>query len=270
MKKHKDTDYLFLSAFLHAREARQGEGSPDKAAIFRELEGLAPDKDIVSFFRLKYDYHNVKVFLKSLSMNQDHRRLYSPLGRVSIQTLEQAHRNQRYDALPGPLAAALRDAEDTLTRTGDPRLADFILDLAYIGEMKTVAERTGSPLLTDYAALFADSLNLRALVRMLKSGVKPEQAGRVLNDCGRVSRKAVLKAYPEPAAVLELYRTTKLAPALAEAEQAVGGEGFAPFEAHCRSILEGSMADARYVGFGEEVLIRYLCSVEAESGKDGQ
>ena len=59
-------------------------------------------------------------------------------------------------------------------------------------------------------------------------------------------------------------------PALAEAEQAARGDGFAPVETRCRALLEDDMADARYVGFGEEVLIRYLCSVEAEPGKAGQ
>ena len=270
MKKHKDTDYLFLSAFLHAREARQWEERPDKAAIFRELEGLAPDKGIVEFFRLKYDYHNAKVFLKSMARNQNNGHLYSPLGRISPRALQQAHRDGRYDALPKAFAAALREAEDSLSRTGDPRLAEFLLDQAYIGEMKTVSGATGSPLLMGYAAFFADVLNLRALVRMLKSGVKPEQAGHVLNPCGQVSREAILAAYPDAAAVLELYRSTKLAPALAEAEQAARGDGFAPFETRCRALLEDYMADARYVGFGEEVLIRYLCSVEAEPGKAGQ
>lgn len=270
MKKYKDTDYLFLSAFLHAREARQGEGPVDKAAIFRELEGLAPDKGIIAFFRLKYDYHNAKVLLKSMAQKQDNRRLYSPLGRISPQKLEDAHRDGRYDSMPKAFAAALQEAEDTLSRTGDPRLSDFILDRAYIGEMKTVAEETGSTLLCDYAAFYADTLNLRALVRMLKSGVKEDQAAQILNGFGRVSVASILAAYPDTAVVLELYRSSKLAPALAEAEQAARGEGFAPFENRCRALLEDFMSAARYVGFGEEVLIRYLCTVEADSGKAGQ
>ena len=40
MRKHKDTDYLFLSSYLHAREARAGEAGSetDRAAILRDLE----------------------------------------------------------------------------------------------------------------------------------------------------------------------------------------------------------------------------------------
>ena len=89
MRKHKDTDYLFLSSYLHAREARAGEtgSETDKAAILRDLESLAPDPKIVDFFRVKYDYHNAKVFLKSIAANTDNSRLYSPMGRLTPEQL---------------------------------------------------------------------------------------------------------------------------------------------------------------------------------------
>ena len=60
MNKIKDTDYLYLSAYLQTKSARRNESAEDKAAAFRELSSLAPDPQIVDFFRLKYDYHNAK------------------------------------------------------------------------------------------------------------------------------------------------------------------------------------------------------------------
>ena len=55
MKKIKDTDYLYLSSYLQARRARRGDSPEDKSAVYRELSELAPDPQIVDFFRLKYD-----------------------------------------------------------------------------------------------------------------------------------------------------------------------------------------------------------------------
>lgn len=266
MRKHKDTDYLFLSSYLHAREARAGEAGSetDKAVILRDLEELAPDPKIVDFFRVKYDYHNAKVFLKSIAANTDNSRLYSPLGRFTPEQLMLAYRDGKKDKLSPAFGEAFLQADELLSRTRDPRQSDFLLDRAYVKELKTVADSTRAKLLTDYAALNADALNLRALVRMLKSGVEPEQLDQVLTDCGSVPLKRVREVYPDAAGVIALYRSTELAPLLPEAEKAARGEGFSPLESACRRLLATWMDRAKLTPFGEEVLIRYLYRLEAK------
>ena len=266
MRKHKDTDYLFLSSYLHAREARAGETGTetDRAAILEDLEGLAPDPGIVDFFRVKYDYHNAKVFLKSIASNTDNSRLYSPMGRFTPEQLMLAYRDGKQVGLSPAFAKAFLQADELLSRTKDPRQADFLLDKAYVQELKETAAATRAKLLVDFAALNADSLNLRALVRMLKSGVEPEELPRVLTDCGSVSLKALSAVYPDIPATLALYRTTGLAPLLPEAEKAARGGGFSAFEQGCRSLLAGWMDQAKLTPFGEDVLIRYLYRLEAK------
>ncbi len=265
MKKIKDTDYLYLSSYLQARRVRRGESPEDKAAAYRELSTLAPDPQIVDFFRLKYDYHNAKVYLKSIAAGEDNTHLFLPLGRCAPALMTEACRSEDYRSLPAVFASALKESSETLGRTSDPRLADFILDRAYVRELKETAEKTRSGFLLGYAALHADALDFRALVRMLKSGVKPEQLKNVITDCGSVSAKSITAAYPDSAGVLALYRATGLSPALVDAEKAVKGEGFAPFERAVRSCLDAYMEKAKYACFGEEVLIRYLYQIEEQS-----
>lgn len=262
MKKTKDTDYLFLSSYLQAKMAHMGDREPDKAAAYQEMQKMAPDPQIVDFFRLKYDYHNAKVYLKSVAAGTENGHLYLPLGRCTPSVLAEACRTENYRSLPGSFADAVKSASEVLGRTSDPRLADFLLDKAYIREMRETAEKTGSSFLKGYAALYADALNLRALVRMLKSGVKPEQLLSVLTDCGSVTEKSVRNAYPDSGAVLNLYRTTLLSPVLAEAEKAVKGEGFSGFERAVQAALDGYMDSAKTACFGENVLIRYLYRME--------
>ena len=50
-----------------------------------------------------------------------------------------------------------------------------------------------------------------------------------------------------------------------DAEKAVKGEGFAPFERAVRSCLDCYMEKAKYACFGENVLIRYLYQIEEQS-----
>lgn len=262
MKKTKDTDYLFLSSYLQAKMAHMGENRPDKAAAYKEMQSMAPDPQIVDFFRLKYDYHNAKVYLKSVAAGTENAHLYVPLGRVLPAVLTEACRVEDYRSLPKTYAAAIKSASEVLGRTADPRLADFLLDKAYLREMQETAANTGSAFLKGYAALFADAVNLRAVVRMLKSAVRPEQLPGVLTDAGSVGANRIQSAYPDTAAVLSLYRSTPLSSALAEAEKAARGEGFSPFEKAVQAALDGYMDSAKTTCFGENVLIRYLYQME--------
>ena len=262
MKKTKDTDYLFLSSYLQAKMAHMDDRKPDKAAAFREMQSMAPDPLIVDFFRLKYDYHNAKVYLKSVAAGTENEHLYVALGRCAPAVLAEVCRTENYRSLPKAFADAVQSAAEVLGRTADPRLADFLLDKAYIREMRETAAQTGSDFLRGYASLFADALNLRAAVRMLKSAVRPEQLSAVLTDCGSVGVSRIQSAYPDAAAVLSLFRSTPLAPALAEAEKAAAGQGFSAFERAVQAALDGYMDGAKTVCFGENVLIRYLYQVE--------
>ena len=103
-KNVKDTDYLFLSAMIRARETKMltrekmermldapgfdeaaklmaDSGYADmsgmdasqiddalnqhRSAIFNELAGILPEPELVDAFRMKYDYHNAKVLIKA-------------------------------------------------------------------------------------------------------------------------------------------------------------------------------------------------------------
>ena len=103
MKKVKDTDYLYLSSYLQAKAARRGENAEDKAAVYRELSALAPDPQIVDFFRLKYDYHNAKVLLKSEAQGISADELLLDLGRVPARELREKLLASDFRGLPAVL-----------------------------------------------------------------------------------------------------------------------------------------------------------------------
>lgn len=263
MKKCKDTDYLFLSSYLRAKEGRSGGDS--REALYRELETLAPDPCIPDYFRIRYDYHNAKVLIKSSALREDHSRLYSPLGRCAVEQLEKLLRDGKNKALPEVFASAFTDAADTLARTSDPRLADFRLDLAYFKELSETAKKSGSPLLIRCAAMTIDSANLKALARMLRSGVDASVLKEVLAEGGSVSPAAVAKVYPDAAQVFALFSRSGFADVLSLAEQAARGEqGCSELERRCRAVIDSAMTAAVPEGFGENVLIRALYRMEEQ------
>ena len=261
MKKSRDTDYLFLSSYLHAKEGRSsGEG---KAAFYRELSALVPDPTILDFFRIKYDYHNAKVLIKSAALHENHSSLYSPLGRYSVEQLEKLLREGKNFVLSERFVSAFREAVDTLARTADPRLAEFRLDAAFLKELSETAEQSGSPLLMKYAAMYIDAANLGALARMLKSGVDAAMLAEILSSGGSVSTAAIRKAYPDAVSVFALFGRSGFEAVLPLAEQAARGEArCSELERQCRAVIRSVMTPAIPEGFGENVLIRYLYRME--------
>ena len=126
-KKVKDTDYLYLSTYLRAQEPKMlgrdriermltaktaadaariqeecGYGTFEtvtasvleekiaarRAAVMEDLARLAPDVRVVDAFRVRYDYHNAKVLVKSGGTRGQ--ALLSSAGRVPPQQMEEA------------------------------------------------------------------------------------------------------------------------------------------------------------------------------------
>ena len=200
VKACKDTDYLFISAYLRAKEPQllteekavrmlsssvqeaartlEGCGYADvltigldkalndrRAAVFSEVETLAPKDGVVALFRMRYDYHNAKTIVKAEAIGTDPTPLLSGAGRSEAQALKTAYETGEAGSVPQAVLTAMQTARDALSRSADPQLADLILDRAYFAEYHETATQVGSAFLMGYAQLQADSANLRAAVR---------------------------------------------------------------------------------------------------------
>ena len=302
-KKHlKDTDYLFISAYLRTRErnlltaARMdrmidaatteeaakvlgeigySDFSPtserelgaalanEREKLFQDLYRFVPDKAVVDVFKVKYDYHNLKALLKARAMGTDAARLLLDAGRVSAAVMTRAVTEGAWDLLPETLAKAAREAEEVLGATGDPQLADFILDRAYYAEMLSAAEETGSAFLTGYVRTTIDAANLRGAVRTMRMKKGADLLKKVLVEGGTVPvdrvRNAALGGDLEG-----VYRSTPLRGAAELGMAAVNGGSLTPFEKACDDAVTAAAGKAKGVPFGVEAVIGYLVAKEIE------
>ena len=302
-KKIKDTDYLYLSGYVHAKESSlvgrerlermldsrsaqdalkvledAGWQLPDpcgpveleavlsqrRAAIFTELGELAPEPAVVDVFRLRYDYHNAKCLIKAAAVGAEAGPLLSGAGRVPPEKLSAAFLEGAWDTLPPLLAKAMREANETLARTGDPQLADFLLDRAYFAELAQAGETARSPFLKGYAALQVDAANLRGLVRAWRSRKDADFIALALAEGGSVKREALLEKAETPEAALALFAHSGLAPALSAAAAAAAGGKLSELERLCDSLQNAYLSEAKLAPFGEKPVLAYLGAVEAE------
>lgn len=294
------TKYLCLTAMLRARETAMltpdkagqmlsapsfedacrlaaGCGYPDMSAMgIREIEdtlsekrraeledvvNLVPDVELADLFRLKYDYHSAKALVKS---DGAAKHLLSYDGRVEATEFLKAYMRRELTLLPVPLAEAIHDAKSMLSRTGNPCLADLILDRAYFAELTETARRTRLPFAEDYVRLLIDCANLRALIRGKLAGKRPEIIGELLFEGGSILREAIIAAAGGNDDIVRLFASAGLGDAAEKGVAVLSRGSMTEFELALDNAVNRYLSDAERVGFGPAAVISYLAAVENE------
>ena len=232
MSRIKDTDYLHLSARLHALETKLltrermermidtkdhaeaakvlsecGYGelteltlpaleellSAARSALLRELGTAAPDPKLIDLFRIKYDYHNAKVLVKA---GPDAKSLHLLMGggRYDPAALLEAFQKEDLRACSPIFASAVAKAAEVLSADGDPQQCDFILDRACYEELTLAAQASGSDFARGYVRVLIDAVNLRTVVRAARLGKGEDFLSPILLPGGSVSADSLLRA----------------------------------------------------------------------------
>ncbi|MEG1632841.1 MAG: V-type ATPase subunit [Oscillospiraceae bacterium] len=302
--KVNQNDYLYLSAMLRAREAnilsrdrmdrmlsaatyaeaakiltdcgyedmsRMDAKSIDAAlsrhreAVFDELTRLVPQAELVDIFRLKYDYHNAKVIIKAEGAGVSGEHLFSSSGRIDHEVLRTAYREEDFRFLPEAMGRAMGEAKSVLARTGNPQLADFVLDSAYFAELAAIAEQAGGGFLTDYVRALIDSANLRTAVRTIRMGRDQDFLATALIRGGNADPQRLAQAaFSGGEGLIAIFTATCFKDAAALGAEAMKGGSMTRFELSCDNAVTAFLRSARLISFGAEPVLEYVALVEAE------
>lgn len=303
MAQVKDIDYLTISARVRALEASlltrermtrmlEAQSSDDAAKIlqecgypelsplnaltiaqmlgteqqkvFHDLTTSAPEPEILDVFRIKYDYHNVKVILKAQAAGIPGEHLLMDTGRVPVRELQEKLNASDLRGIPPILQAATISARDTLGTTKDPQLADFVLDRAYYQDMAALAKSTESAFLGGYVRICVDAANLRTAVRTIRMGKSAEFLRDILFPGGNVDTGRVLAAASAGGSLAELFALSPLKLAAEAGAEAIAGGRLTQFEKLCDDAIVEYLKTAKYVPFGDAPIIAYLAAKENE------
>lgn len=302
MAKIKREDYLCLSAMLHARETRMlsrekalrmisapafeeaarmlmecgyadmsqmnaGEIeqalSSHKKAIYDELFRMVPEKEILDLFRVRYDYHNAKVLIKSEAMKIDGTRLMSDEGRLSAAVLKEAFIREKTSDLSPVFAKAMKEAASELARTQNPQTAEFILDKAYFAELFAYAKKMDNPFVTGYVKLLADCANIKSAVRCIKLGKAGTFVEEVMIPNGNVKVENLYKC-TDADSLMACFGQGLLANAATLGAEVIGGAPMTAFELACDNVVNDYLTEARKKDYGCEPVAGYLAALDNE------
>ncbi|OUN24345.1 V-type ATPase subunit [Pseudoflavonifractor sp. An85] len=303
MSHDKDLDYLTISARIHAMENRllnqermdrmieakdvsdaakvlvecgyddmgqvTGESieetlSKAQTDLFHDLSTAVGNRALLDVFRCKYDYHNAKVLVKGEALRQSQEALLVGGGRYAPARLAEDYGREDLRGCSDIFRRGVTRARETLGATGDPQMADFILDRAYFEELTQLAKASGSKFVEGFVALSIDVANLRSCVRASRLGKGMEFLQQVLVPGGNVPARTLATARGDELA--GLFRTSSLAQAAAtgSALSAPGSGALTDFERECDDAMMDYLGAGRRVAFGEQPIVGYLYAREAE------
>ena len=303
MSGKKDIDYLFISAKIKAMEnliltrermermleaktvedaakvlTECGYGDFTKVSVatieeklhemrtelYQDLYSDMPEVGIIDVFRIKFDYHNIKVILKSNFDDDKCERLLVDAGTIPVAELKDMLFNMDSQQLSSSISYAVVRAREVLAVTYDPQLADLILDKACYAQMLAAAEKTGSKFLICFVRISIDAINLRTAIRGLRMNKDMDFIKNTLIPGGEISPDSVILAAGTGGNFEALYAYGELAEAAEVGSSIIKGGRMTEFEKLCDNAIMKYLDGAKFTAFGEQAVVGYLYAKEAE------
>lgn len=166
----------------------------DKACAF--VEEVTPDKAATDMFFLRFDYHNLKVILKSKyrGVGGAVRNLVNRGTIDPREMLENVH-EKRYSAFPKEMKEALADIDRRFSVKPDVSYLSFALDRAYAAQITAMAKKAKNPVVSEYYRTLFDFSNITSVLRLKRAGASRDAYERSMLPGGHIDEYALAKTY---------------------------------------------------------------------------
>ena len=143
--------------------------SMDTKNLYDFFQTISPEPDITNLFFLKYDFHNLKVLLKSKYLEENPGEfLIEDSGTISLEALRSAVNNEGYTMVPAYIKEVLQELNEVMENGVDPQKIDIMLDHAMYRHIFMVAGKRKSNFALKYFSLQIDLINIRSFLRVRK------------------------------------------------------------------------------------------------------
>ncbi|MCG0276202.1 MAG: V-type ATP synthase subunit C [Thermosediminibacteraceae bacterium] len=261
-------------------------GETDYATDFEELESIydfekalersmkrtlriikesVKDHRVVRFFTLKYDYHNLKVVLKSRILGIVPEYL-STLGEVPLEELVKLSKGEGDAGVPAAMKAAFNEAARLYEETRDPQQVDLILDRALYEELNRLVREIGHEFLKDYLAALIDLTNIKTVVRLKYMKADFRTLEKSLLPGGTIDAGFFEDIFQEPVqALIDALSSSRYSEVIKEGlENWVSTGSPAVYEKLADDFLLGILRKGLYKPFGLEPVAGYIGAKENE------
>lgn len=255
--------------------------------VYKVIEDIAPDKEIIDYMKEKYIFHNLKVLVKELIQDKDYSSLYLEMGDIDLAYIKKnLIKEDRKSNFFDKVASLSSDKEDDLGKdsrdlyldyaqkalstygeTKNPQDIDISLDKSYYEKLLLDAKALDLDTLIDFTRETIDLINLKSLLRVKSQDEDMETLEKILIEGGFI----------EPIKFKEYfsYEINQLIGSLSNAK--IGSyvkdslkddldldDNILALEKAIDSHMTDYTRDSKMITFGPEVLMNYVISKETE------
>lgn len=228
--------------------------------VLDSLEKDCPNRELFYYFRLKYDFQNLKTALK-LRLVGEAGGTFSLLGNYRAEELSSLVLEGRYQELPEPCRGAIVDAVAKYEETENPQQIDILLDRAYFTELLNVSRGQKRDFMISFTTTLIDLANLKMFLRArILQKTRGFLEGSFI-DGGQVEKEELMSLFNEgDETVVEHFRG-------AEYYHLVRGgfeRGLNFLEVIINDFVSKKIGEFKYLIIGPEPVLRYLLLKENE------
>jgi V/A-type H+-transporting ATPase subunit C len=232
---------------------------------YRLLRRLILDDDLEQGMLRVHDFHNLKAVMKASLAGVEPKGLVR-LGVVDPATIRAAAESGDYATIPPDMAEIARRVARAYEMVEDPRLLEVVLDGAAVGARVAALTRLNTPVMPDYAALLADTTNIRTLARVSRMNAESALFETAFIPGGRLNldrlRAAVGKG---SSAVVEACANTLYAKAMQEGLSYLQDrKSFAVLDRELENLLVAKLRETQFVFFSPAPIIAFVLAREHE------
>lgn len=163
-----------------------------QAELMREA---GSNETLLRLMHLKYDYHNLKILLKTELLGEDMTSLLYRFGDAYIPGLQEIIRHPQKNAKETPMEQAIDEAIQAYRENEDAQEIDIIVDRWYFEDMRQLSDEVGSDYFSKYTEDLIDFTNVDIYLRSRKQGRNAAFMRNALIDHGTLHPDKIQESY---------------------------------------------------------------------------
>ena len=233
--------------------------------VFSIVRSMVKNTAIVDILSLKYDYHNLKVLLKSKITGKDFSSLLMQAGTIDAGKFKTKFELQSND-LPQEILDAINEVQKDFEENHDPQRIDILVDKHYFKNLSRLAKEIDVKVITDYVEGLIDFQNMITLFRVKKQNRDARFLETVIFEDGTISKNKIVESINDNTdTILNKFKKEKLGIYLTKGLEVFSEtKRLSELEKISDNYLMELNKESKYVVFGPEPLFTYLVAKERE------
>ena len=260
-----ETEYSQDMADIHGSQDYEIILKRETERVFSIVRNMIKNTGIVDILSLKYDYHNLKVLLKSKITGKDFSSLLMQAGTIDASKFKVKFESQSND-LPQEIMEAIAEVQKDFEENHNPQRIDIIVDKHYFRNLSRLAKEIDVKVITDYVEGLIDFQNMITLFRVQKQKRDARFLETVIFEGGTISKSKIVASINDNTdTILNKFKKEKLGTYLVKGLEAFSEtKRLSELEKISDNYLMELNKESKYVVFGPEPLFTYLVAKERE------